>query len=182
MPSTWSPGEAVRFVERHGVVLESARGPVPALASAIAGTDIRGSWWGHSSGHAIFRATRAVRDSEDVLVCRIVDGKITYVHRRLWPALVRAANMFPSDRLAAIREEHTATGAHKVIVTPFPEWVPHGVRQAATEIPVSLARQELGAWLMVQTPGPATRPEAPESDRRGKLARPGRQSKRARRC
>src|SRR5205814_8572249 len=40
--------EALAFVERHGIVLQAARGPLPNLAEAIAGGTIRGSWWGHS--------------------------------------------------------------------------------------------------------------------------------------
>jgi hypothetical protein len=47
--------------------------------------------------------TRAVRDSDDVLVCRLIKGKITFVHRRLWPALVRAAGRLPSVRLRCVR-------------------------------------------------------------------------------
>jgi hypothetical protein len=39
-----SPKEAIAFVKRHGIVLESARGPVPSLAEAVAGEPIRGSW------------------------------------------------------------------------------------------------------------------------------------------
>jgi len=31
-----SPREAIAFVERHGVVLQAARGPVPSLAEAVA--------------------------------------------------------------------------------------------------------------------------------------------------
>src|SRR5262249_6428648 len=81
-----SPGEALAFVERHGVVLQAARGPVPSLAEAVAGGPIRGSWWGHPRGHEIFRAAEAVTESPDVLVCKLVDGKGTYGHRRLWGA------------------------------------------------------------------------------------------------
>src|SRR5204863_3540029 len=87
--------QALAFIESHGVVLESSRGPVPNVAMAIAGEPIRGSWWGHPEGHAIYRLTRAVRAAPEVLVCRLVDGKVTYVHRRLWPALVRMAWRFP---------------------------------------------------------------------------------------
>src|SRR3989441_10043065 len=74
---------ALSFVKRNGIVLESARGPVPNLAEAVVGGRIRGSWWSHARGKEIFWLTRAVRDSADVLVCRLVGGKITYVHRRL---------------------------------------------------------------------------------------------------
>ena len=48
--------DAIRFVERHGVVLESAKhATIPSLAEAIAGEPIRGGWWSHPKGKAIFR-------------------------------------------------------------------------------------------------------------------------------
>src|SRR2546426_11675907 len=92
---------ALSFVKRNGIVLESARGPVPNLAEAVVGGRIRGSWWGHARGKEIFWLTRAVRDSADVLVCRLVGRKITYVHRRRWPARVRLARNFARRDLAA---------------------------------------------------------------------------------
>ena len=82
-------------MEKHGVVLLAARGSVPSLAEAVAGERIRGSWWGHPKGSEIYRAAQAVCESPDVLVCKLVKGKITYVHRRLWPALVKLASRFP---------------------------------------------------------------------------------------
>ena len=106
-----TPKQALRFVEANGIVLESGRGPVPNLARAIAGEAIRGTWWAHAKGHVIFLCSRAIRESKDILVCRLVGGKVTYVHRRLWPALVRLAGQFDASRLAALREVHTATGS-----------------------------------------------------------------------
>ena len=59
-----SPSEALAFVDRHGAVLQAARGPVPNLAEAVAGERIRGSWWGHPKGRAIFCGGRGgVRQS-----------------------------------------------------------------------------------------------------------------------
>ena|SRR5437867_753682 len=126
--------EAVAFVRRHGVVLESAKGPAPSLAEAIAGAPIRGNWWAHPKGHEIFAVTRAVRDCDDVLVCRLVENKITFVHRRLWPALVRVAERFPADRLSQVREVHTKSGRHVTEEVPFPDWVPPDVRAAARKV------------------------------------------------
>jgi hypothetical protein len=126
-----TPKRALGFVESKGVTLESGRGPVPSLAQAIAGEAIRGSWWGHPKGHVIFRCSRALRESKDILVCRLVGGRVTYVHRRLWPALVRLAGQFDGSRLAAIREVHTAAGKHKVDVVAFPKWVPAETKAAA---------------------------------------------------
>jgi hypothetical protein len=68
--------QPLAFVRRHGVVLEAATGPVPSLAFAIVGAPIRGSWWAHPRSHGIFEVTRGVQDSENVLVCRLIGGKI----------------------------------------------------------------------------------------------------------
>jgi hypothetical protein len=114
----------LEWVREHGVVLQSARGPVPNLAEQVAGEPIRGSWWAHTSGPEIFAVLTRVLNSPDVVATRLVNGKVTLVHRRLWPALVRVADRFPAERLAAIDEEHTASGAHRTIEVPFPEWVP----------------------------------------------------------
>jgi hypothetical protein len=129
-----TPKQALAFVQAHGVVLESGRGPAPSLAETIAGAPIRGSWWAHPKAQTIFLCSRALREAADVLVCRLVGGKVTYVHRDLWPALVRLAGRFDADRLAVIREMHTPSGGHKVCVTAFLEWVPGEVAQAAARL------------------------------------------------
>jgi hypothetical protein len=138
--------QALSFVRKHGIILEAAAGAVPSLASAVAGEAIRGSWWGHARSHEIFALTRAVRDSNEILVCRLVDGKITYVHRRLWPALVRAARRFPRQRLARVKEVHTASGRHVTKEAPFPGWVPREILREASRLTEAAAVAELGSW------------------------------------
>ena len=162
--TVWSSQRAIALVARSGVLLESARGPAPSLAAAIAGEAIRGSWWTHLKARAIFRATRAVRDSPEVLVCRLLGGKITYVHRRLWPALVRLADVIGPRRLDAIREEHTEAGAHRLVTVRFPQWVPDDVITASERVSEADARKICRACLV---PGerrtsktPATRKRA----------------------
>ena len=138
--------DAIEFVRQHGVVLESAKGPVPNLAEAVAHTPIRGNWWTHPDGKAIFRATRIARGSERIIVCRLINGKVTYVDRRLWSAIVRLAKYFGKESLAAIREEHTTSGAHKVETLPFPKWVPLKVRERANDLSEAEAAAQLGPW------------------------------------
>jgi hypothetical protein len=121
-------------VRKHGVMLESARGPIPSLAELVAGEPIRGSWWGHPAGHAIFDAINEVADSGEVVRLRLVNGKITLVHRRVWPALVRVAGRLRPEQLAAVSEEHTASGAHRKIETAYPDWVPAEVFAEAEEL------------------------------------------------
>jgi hypothetical protein len=139
--------EALDFVKQHGVVLQAARGPAPSLAEAVAGGPIRGSWWGHPKGKEIFRAANAVVESGDVLVCRLVQGKITYVHRRLWPALVKLAPRFQKAQLTKVWSEHTPTGAHRTLRKGFPGWVPADVLEAARKLSEEEAERQLAAWL-----------------------------------
>ena len=139
--------DALDWVRERGVVLQSARGPVPNLADHIAGEPIRGSWWGHKSGHEIFATLTSVLDSPDVIATRLIKGKVTLIHRRVWPALVRLADRFPRERLAALDEEHTESGAHRTTEIPFPEWVPVDDMTAATLLSVEEALAQLPACL-----------------------------------
>jgi hypothetical protein len=141
-----SARDALAFVEREGIVLQSARGRVPNLAEFVSGERIRGSWWGHAKGKEIFRAASHVADSGDVLVCQLVDGKVTFVHRRLWSALVRLARRLPADRLAQISEQHTASDHHERRVTPYPKWVPRDVARDAKRLSEADAETQLAPW------------------------------------
>ncbi len=141
-----TPGDALAFVELHGVVLQSAQGPVPRLAECVAGEPVKGSWWGHPKSRLMFLLFRAVADSPDILVCRLVGGKVTYVHRRLWPALIRAGGNFPARHLARVVEEHTASGHHVSRETAFPDWADPASLAAAEALDDEDALAALGAW------------------------------------
>ena len=129
-----SAEEAMAFVRKHGVVLVAANGSAPRLTEAIAGEPIKGSWWAHPQSHRIFAILNAVAESDQVLVCRLVDGRVTMVHRRLWPSLVRAAAHFTPGQLAQVHQEHTASGAHRNREVPFPQWVPREVAHEAERL------------------------------------------------
>jgi hypothetical protein len=100
----------------------------------------------HPRSQEIFELARATRGRDDVLVCRLVDGKVTFVHRRLWPALVRAAKRFPRKHLAQIHEVHTASGRHVAQQVAFPKWVPVEVTIEASGLSEEDALRELGSW------------------------------------
>jgi hypothetical protein len=130
-----------------GMLLESARGPIPSVAELVAGEQIRGSWWGHPAGHAIYAEINSLDESPDVIRIRLVKGKITLVHRRVWPALVRVADNFTDKQLAVIHEEHTATGAHRVHEQIFAEWIPADVAKSAAALSVEAAWAQLPECL-----------------------------------
>jgi hypothetical protein len=81
-----------------------------------------------------------------VLVCKLIDDKITYVHRRLWPALVKLAARFRKEQLAKVWSEHTPGGAHRSRQAPFPTWVPAEVMRQAAGLSVSEAESILAQW------------------------------------
>jgi hypothetical protein len=144
--------QAKSFVQKHGVVLVSGKGPVPRLTEAIVGEPIAGSWWSHPKAREIFAVLQAVVESDDVLVCRLVRGKVTLVHRRLWPALVRVAERFPKNQVAQVRQEHSASGRHVNREVPFPKWVPVEVTERARVISEEEALGALGPWIALPKP------------------------------
>jgi hypothetical protein len=142
-----TPEQALAFVDKHGIVLERARGAVPSLVEAVVGEPVHGSWWAHPKGRHIFKVLGVVAGSPEVLRCRLVDAKVTYVHRRVWPALVRLAPRIGERRLDRHDEEHTDSGRHRTVVTPFPDWVPREVHTAAKRLGADEARAILAPFV-----------------------------------
>ena len=77
-------------LREHGLLLESD----PKLLSVsrlIVGSAIKGSWWGHPKGRAIWLITERLADHPNVMVLKLVARRVTYVHRRLWTAAYTVA-------------------------------------------------------------------------------------------
>jgi len=79
-----------RALREHGLLLQQDK-RLPSVVGIIAGEPLATSWWGHPKSHAIFARLNRLEDSEDVLVARLIGGKVTYVHQRLWPAFLAVA-------------------------------------------------------------------------------------------
>ena len=142
--------QALEFVRQHGIVLASAKGHVPRLIEAILGVPISGNWWTHPDGSFIYNVLAEVSDSDEILLCRLVDGKRTLVHRRLWPALVRVAHRFDPAQLAKVCEEHTPSGRHVKTEVAFPHWVPPEVDDEARLLSAQDALLALGGVIGAQ--------------------------------
>jgi hypothetical protein len=74
-------------LREHGLLLQQDK-RLPNVASAVAGEPIRGSWWAHPRAHAIFACLGEIEQHPDTLLTKLVAGKVTFVHRRLWPAVL----------------------------------------------------------------------------------------------
>lgn len=66
-----------------GFLLESDT-RLPSVSTLITGAPLRGSWWSHPLAQTIFQVTQKLEDHPDVLVTKLVSGKVTFVHRDLW--------------------------------------------------------------------------------------------------
>lgn len=88
-----TPEEAFALLRRTKLVTLTSSGTgVPSLVEAVAGGPIKGSWWSHRDAKVIYALACALDESPDVLSTTIVAGRVTFVHRGLWPALHRIVN------------------------------------------------------------------------------------------
>ncbi len=83
-------------------------------------------------------------------MCKLIKGKVTYVHRRLWPALAKLASRFQPEQLAQVWDEHTRNGAHVSRTKPFPGRVPAEIWREAKALSVGEAEKALAPVLAAQ--------------------------------
>lgn len=95
----------------------------PSLVSIVAGGPVSGSWWGHPAGQSIYEIGEALDSDPNVLVLRLWRGKLTLLHRQLWPALLRVGKArapwqmdglggVASQLLSRIQREETLRSDH----------------------------------------------------------------------
>ncbi|MEK6279519.1 MAG: hypothetical protein AABN95_04120 [Acidobacteriota bacterium] len=72
---------------KFGFLLESDP-KLPSVCSLITGAPLRGSWWSHPLAQTIFQVNEKLEDHPDVLIMKLVSGKVTFVHRDLWPHIL----------------------------------------------------------------------------------------------
>jgi len=136
---------ALGLLERSGLLL--LQDPLlPSLATLVAGEAVRGSWWSHPAGREIFRTAGALEDHPDVLCAKLVSGKVTFVHRRLWPALVAVGRA---------REEWQTVGLGGEARSLLARVDEEGRVLAAGKAAAELERRLLVASAQVHTPSGA---------------------------
>jgi hypothetical protein len=79
---------------------------VPSVTNLVAGRPIRGSWWGDPAGRQIYLVLNAL--AEEVAWPKLINGKVTLVHRRLWPALAAVGEQGAPWQLAGLGEVELA--------------------------------------------------------------------------
>jgi hypothetical protein len=82
---------AARWLANEGIVTLSPAGEFPSLATYVSGESITGNWWSHPRANDIYNLFQKLSSSPNVIVAKLVDGKVTLIHKRFWPNLVRLA-------------------------------------------------------------------------------------------
>jgi hypothetical protein len=133
-------------LERRGLLLLHDR-VLPSITTLVAGEPVAGSWWGHPKGNEIYTLVEAFEAGEGALSLKLVNAKLTFVHRRLWRALLVVASertLPPVSKatrtlLALLEERGTLNAAElrREKVLPAPE-----LKQAIAQI-----EKELGAHV-----------------------------------
>jgi len=60
----------------------------PSVSGLVVG-DVGGrSWWAHPQAKQMYGLSCALQDHPDVLMVKLISGKVTFIHRPLWPAVV----------------------------------------------------------------------------------------------
>ena len=77
---------AFELLERNGLLLVWGK-EIPDVGGVVAATR-KGSWWSSPLAQEIFDINERLSDHPDVTVTKLVAGKVTFVHRKLWRKLV----------------------------------------------------------------------------------------------
>ncbi len=79
-------GGLVEVIEARGLL--PMHDPHLLSATAILAREpVQGSWWSHPRANEMYRAMTEVEDHDDVEVVKLLAGKLTFIHRRLWSPL-----------------------------------------------------------------------------------------------
>jgi len=88
-PDQWLVS-ALEHLDERGLVLDSDP-KLPSVPSLVVERTVRGSWWADPEVHLIHRLGSRFTGHEDVLHVVLVSGKLTCLHKRLWPAFLAVA-------------------------------------------------------------------------------------------
>src|SRR5688572_446734 len=81
--------ELLEVIEARGLLPMHDANTLSAT-SILAKEPVHGSWWSHPKANEMYRVISEIDEHHDVTVVKLLGGKLTFVHRRLWPALFAA--------------------------------------------------------------------------------------------
>jgi len=83
--------DVLTALARTGLLLQQDKHALNVV-TLVTGETLRTSWWSHPKAQLIFAVLSRLDDHADVLPSKLLGGKVTFVHRSLWPALLAVAS------------------------------------------------------------------------------------------
>ena len=120
-------------IAEHGLLLLQDK-KLANVVTFVTGERVKGSWWSHRRAQEIFDAIEALPEDQ-VIATKLVGGKVTFVHRSLWPELLAVST---GEREYQV---HTASGRHEKRYEPWAAWAKRMKVHATRE--VAAARQRI---------------------------------------
>jgi hypothetical protein len=77
-------------LEERGILLVTDPA-LPSVTGIVAGEAVTGSWWTHPRSQEMYAVLSSLEAEQGVLVVKLIEGKQTLVHRKLWPQLLALA-------------------------------------------------------------------------------------------
>ena len=106
----------------------------PNVVTLVTGETPRGSWWAHPRSHEIFRSLSAIAADPAVLVTKLIDRKVTFVHQRLWPAFLSVASACAPGRRMASQKRRASS------------WTRSNVRESSRHRGPNQQSSSTGSW------------------------------------
>ena len=146
---------ALSALRRHGLLLESDP-RLPSVVSLVAGKPIGGSWWGHPSGAAIYRETNRLADRSDVVVLKLLNGKVTFVLDTLWPHVYAVGSCGEPWQVSGMKQQSERlmdlVRRHGIIRTDDPRGrLAAGSRVSATALDLERRLLVIGTQVHTET-------------------------------
>jgi hypothetical protein len=121
-------------IAEHGLLLLQDK-KLANVVTFMTGERVKGSWWSHPRAHEIFNAVEALPEDQ-VLETKLVGGKVTFVHRSLWPDLLAVAT---GEREYQV---HTTSGRHEKRYEPWDAWAKRMKVRATRDVAAARERLE----------------------------------------
>ena len=150
-----SDAQLLNFVTSNQIVAESAKlGCLTAIGFMVR-QEFAGSWWSLPEASRLYNTLQRIRNHPRILVCRLLAGRVTYVHSDSWEPLLALENCLPEGALDRIVERHLRSGKHEVVKVSPAEWAPLETKQRVAHLAKKASiellqeRVEPTAWKLV---------------------------------
>ena len=83
--------EILHVLADRGLLLTQDKS-LPNVVTLLTGQSLRNSWWSHPKARLIFAVLSDLAQHPDVLFTKLLYGKVTLLHRRLWSQFLAVAS------------------------------------------------------------------------------------------